>query len=176
MSLYQQAAASGMSSVALAISGSNAETEAAKASAYNAQAQRLLSAGAKSAAEKNISAIAQDKIISNVNVRLQQSQAEAMQTLNAAFAGASGGSVADSVYVIKSGAENLVAANNQKAEQATDQQLAQVNKAHAATVSVRDQRISTSDAIMRGLSSFEFSDIKMTRDISEQGISKLWSD
>lgn len=177
MSLYVQAAQSGISTIGLAMSGKNAETEAARIGAYNAQAQRLAASGARAAAERNISAIAQDKIISNVNIRLQQSQAEAMQTLQAAFAGVSGGSVEDSAYVVKSGAENLIAANSAKAEQATEQQLAQVSKSHSAMLSVEDEYISTSGRIAKDLGQFELNDLKIAKDIKDAGsITKLWSD
>lgn len=177
MSIYAQAVQSGMTTVGLMMSGKNGETEAARISAYNAQAQRIAASGARATAEKNISAIAQDKIISNVNIRLQQSQAEAMKSLQAAFAGVSGGSVEDSAYVVKSQAENLVAANNQNAQQATEQQLSMVSKSHSAMLSVEDSRISTADAIFKGLSSFEMNDLKIAKDIKDAGgITKLWSD
>lgn len=177
MSLYAQAAQSGVSTLALVASGSNAESEAAKAAAYNNQARRIAAAGARSAAERNISAIAQDKIVSNLNVRLRQSQAEAMKTLQSAFAGVEGGSVEDSNYVVQAGAENLVAANNQRAEQATEQQLARVNQSHSAMLSVTDEKISTVDRVLQDLGSFELSDLKMAKDIKQAGgITKLWSD
>lgn len=177
MSIYMQAAQSGMSSLALAMSGSNAETEAARTSAYNSQSRRLAASSARSAAEKNISAIAQDKILTNVNIRLQQSQAEAMQAVQAAFSGVEGGSVKDTVYVTQSSAENQVAANNRQADQAIEQQKSQVGSSHSAMLSVEDQRVSTSDAILKGLGSFELNDLKIAKDIKDAGgISKLWSD
>ena len=177
MSIYMQAVQSGVSSLALAMSGSNAETEEARIGAYNAQSRRIASSNARSAAEKNISAIAQDKILTNVNIRLQQSQAEAMQSLQAAFSGSEGGSIEDTVYVTQSGAENLIASNNRQAKQATEQQKSQVSGAHAAMLSVEDKKISTSDAVIGSLGSFELNDLKIAKDIKDAGgISKLWSD
>lgn len=177
MSIYVQAAQSGINALSLAMSGRNAATEAARTAAYNAQTQRIAASSARSAAERNISAIAQDKILSNVNIRLQQSQAEAMQTLQAAFSGSEGGSVDDSLYVVQSSAENLVAQNNRQAKQAIEKVKAQVGNAHSAMLSVEDQRISTSDAILQGLSSFELNDLKIAKDIKDAGgLTKLWSD
>lgn len=176
MSIFASAMQSGMSTLS-SLTGNSAASQEAFNAAYNVHAGRLASASAKNAAEKNISAIAQDKIISNLNIKLQQSQAEAMKSVGAAFAGVEGGSVEDGMYVVQSSAENLVAANNQQADQETEEQLARVNQSAATLASSRDTKIGTANAIIGGLSNFELSDLKMAKDIKKAGgISKLWSD
>lgn len=175
MSIYMTAVQGGINTLGLMAGGGNAETEAARTSAYNNQAARIASAGARAAAEKNISAITQDKIISDVNLRLKQSQAEAMKTLQSAFAGVEGGSVEDGTYVIQSEAENLIAANNSRSQQSVEAQLALVNQSHAAMLSVNDTEESTFGKVLGSLGGFELSDLKMAKDTSDGGISKLWT-
>lgn len=129
--LYGQAIQSGMSALNLMAGGENAETIAAYNNAYNSYATKFATLDVKNAAEDNISAISQDKILSNVAIEQSQSEARAAAMVSAAVAGVSGGSVDAGMYQIDVNASMQKATVNARAAQLTEQQLAQVNSAQS---------------------------------------------
>jgi hypothetical protein len=127
--LYAQAAQSGMSTLHLLGGGDNAATIAAYNEQYNAQYKKYAALDAKNTAEKNISAINQDKILSNIAIQMNQQEAEAAAQVSAAVAGVEGSSVDAGLYAIDANAAMQKQQAVAKAEQATEQQLSNVNSA-----------------------------------------------
>ena len=127
--LYAQAISQGIGAIALMAGGDNAQTIAAYNAAYNASGAKYAALDAKSTAESNISSIAQDKILSNIAIQMNQQQAEAAAQVSAAVAGVSGSSVDSGMYQIGANASMQVAQAEAKADQLTEQQLANVSNA-----------------------------------------------
>jgi len=150
--LYGQAVQSGMGSLSLAITGESAQTIAAYNEAYNKQAQKYATLDAKNTAESNISAINQDKILSNVQIQMNQQEAEAAAQVSAAVAGVEGSSVDAGMYQIGANASMQVAQAEAKADQLTEQQLANVSGAQTGYNSVpATQSTSAFEAGLSGL-------------------------
>tara|TARA_R110002020_G_scaffold131052_4_gene293049 strand:- start:1727 stop:2260 length:534 start_codon:yes stop_codon:yes gene_type:complete len=127
--MYAQAITQGIGAIHVATGGDNAGTIQAYNEAYSAQAQRYATLDAKNAAENNISAINQDKILSNVQIQMNQQEAEAAAQVSAAVAGVEGSSVDAGMYQIGANASMQVAQAEAKADQLTEQQLANVANA-----------------------------------------------
>jgi len=161
MSVYAQAAATGIQSIGLMISGDTATYNAV----YAAEARKTAIAEAKHTAELNISAIEQDKITSNTAIRMRQDQAEAQAKLSAAVAGVEGGSVDAVIYDTERNEAFALNAANQQAEQAKEAQAAQVGSQQSALLSVTEPESSLSEAVTGGLmeafSAFELSDLEI---------------
>jgi hypothetical protein len=136
--LMAQGVSSGLNIINLASGGENAGTIAAYNEAYNAQAQKYATLDAKTTAESNISAINQDKILSNIDIQMSQQEAEASAQVSAAVAGVSGSSVDAGMYQIGANASMQVAQAEAKADQLTEQQLASVNSAQTNYNSIQD--------------------------------------
>ena len=127
--LYAQAIQSGMSTLNLMAGGDNAGTIAAYNEQYNAQYKKYTALDAKNTAESNIAAINQDKILSNLNIQMNQQQAEAAAQVSAAVAGVEGSSVDAGMYQIGANASMATQAVKAEADQLTEEQLANVNSA-----------------------------------------------
>ena len=134
--LYMQAVSSGIEAISLATGGDNAATIAAYNESYNAQYRRYAALDTKNTAESNISAISQDKILSNLNIQMNQQQAKAAAQVSAAVAGVSGSSIDAGMYQIDANASMQVARVDAQAEQLTEQQLAIVGGAQTNLNSV----------------------------------------
>ena len=138
--LYAQAAKTGISSLNLAMGGDNAVTIAAYNESYSRVAQSYAALDSKNAAESNMGAINQDKILTNSKIQMNQQQAEAAQQVSAATAGVSGQSVDAGIYQTGANASMAVATAEAKAEQLTEQQLAAVNSAQTTYNSIPDRK------------------------------------
>lgn len=125
--LYAQAISSGISTLNLMAGGDNAGTIGAFNDAYNQQYKKYHALDAKNTAESNIAAINQDKILSNVNIQMNQQHAEAAAQVSAAVAGVSGSSVDQGMYEIGANASRQKQSVEAQADQLTEQQLALVN-------------------------------------------------
>lgn len=167
MSLYASAVQSGISSLA---TYANSEGSAEFASAYNKAASRIRAASAKNAAERNISAVRQDKILTNTKIQLKATQAEAMQRVQNAMAGREGGSVNDTLSEIGKSEAQMIQSNEKVARQQEESLLASVNSSQGALLSVRDEKYSMLGSTLDVLSGFEFSDLKLTKDLAQ-----MWS-
>lgn len=168
MSLYKQAVQSGVSSLQLLATGENAATKSAYNASYKAAAQRINIANAKHTAQLNISAIEQDRILSNTQIRMQQDQAEANAIVNAAVAGVEGQSIEDVIYDTEKNealASNTV---NRKAEQATEQQLAAIATQQSALLSVDEPDIDYTGDLLLAFSSFSMDDFKIHEALTSQ--------
>lgn len=151
--LYAQAITTGISAIHVAGGGDNAGTINAYNTAYNSQYQKYSALDAKTTAESNITAINQDKILSNVAIQMNQQQAEASAQVSAAVAGVSGSSVDTGMYQIGANASMATAHADAKADQLTEQQLAGVNNAQTTYNSVpKPQEASAMEGALNGLS------------------------
>lgn len=175
MSIYALAAQSGMSALQLALTGSNAATKEAWNTSYNETAQRLAIASAKDAAQTNISALRQDKILSDVSIEIQQNEAEANAKVSAAVAGVSGTNVDQTVYMTEVNAAMAKQQNAQQTDQAVKDQQTAVENAELSLLSVPDTRTpSVLDGLLGAASAFEKEDFKRSKELSKQ-LDELWS-
>jgi hypothetical protein len=162
MSIYAQAVSTGVQALATAL---DPEGSAAYANAYNTAAARFKASSAKNVAERNISAVRQDKVLTNTKIQLQATQAEAMQRVQNAVAGREGGSVNDVSGEIQKTASQLTQANNKETRQKEESLLAEVNNSHSSLLSIRDQEQSFASGMLEAFSAFEFSDLKLGNDL-----------
>ena len=149
MSMYASMAAQGISAIHVATGGDNAGTIAAFNESYGRASAKYAQLDKINAAESNISAIQQDKILTNTQIKMSQEQAEAMAKVNAAAAGVSGGSVD---AVMQGFAGNAAMARQRaeaKAAQLTEQQKAGINSAFMTYKGIPDNP--DSNPIMTGL-------------------------
>lgn len=164
MSIYAQAVQAGMEAAATLI---DPEGTAAYANAYNAQAARYRAASAKNVAERNISAVRQDKVLTNTKIQIQATQAEALQKVQAAAMGREGQSVDTVLGEVGKTAAQMTQANEKSARQQEESLLAAVNNSHGALLSVQDPTPSFGSELLKNLSQFEFSDLKLTNDLND---------
>jgi len=158
MAIYAAAVSSGMGAAQELLTGSSAQSTAAFNAAYDAQARRLAAASLKNTAEKNISAIKQDKILTNSAIQMKQNAAEAMIKVNAATSGVEGGSVDDTIYSTEANESFAINRNKRQADQAIEGQLAKVNSAQASLLSVRDEKISATGNLLKAATSLDSGD------------------
>ena len=159
--IYQMAVQQGISSAQLALTGSNAVTKAAYNRAYSAQAQRISARERRNAAERNISAIKSDKLMSNMNLQLNLNQAQAAARLNAVFAGVEGQSVDDVIFETETAAERRKAQLERQTENAIDGQLNDVNSSYLDQVGVTEQKTDPVAMLLRNLSAIDREDVKI---------------
>jgi hypothetical protein len=167
--MYASAVQTGLSTIA---NYANVRGSPEFANAYNNAAARFRSASAKNTAERNISAVRQDKILSNTKIKLQATQAEAMQRVQNAMAGREGGSVNDTLSEIGKSESQMIQSTEKVARQQEESLLASVNAAQGALLSVRDEKISMLGSALDMFSGFEFSDIKLTNDLIDKWAGK----
>lgn len=168
MSIYAHAMQVGVQALA---TYADLEGSAAYADAYNKTSARLRSASAKNAAEKNISAVRQDKILTNTKIKLQATQAAAMQKVQNAFAGNEGQSADTVIGEIDKTASQMQQANEKQSRQQEESLLASVNNSQGALLSIRDSKESFASGLLNMFSAFEFSDLKLTNDLMAKATS-----
>ena len=112
MSVYSGAIQAGIGMANLALGGTTAATAAAYNSSFQTVSSKLAASNARSAGERNISAVNQDKVTSNTKIRQQQDEAEANAKVSAAIAGAKGGSVDATIQQTEVNAAHALAASN----------------------------------------------------------------
>lgn len=165
MSIYAQAVTSGVTFIGDLMS--SGEGSAAYASGYNTMANKLRAASAKNVAERNISAVRQDKVLTNTKIQMQATQAEAMQRVQNAMIGRTGGSVTDVSTDIAKTAAQMTQSNEKATRQQEESLLASVNQSQGALLSAREEKVSMAGELMKAFSAFEFSDLKLGKDIGE---------
>lgn len=180
MSVYANAAMQGMNAIHVMGGGDNAGTIAAYNEAYSAQQAFYAASDAKNTAEANISAINQDKILTNVQIEMNQQEAEAQLAVNAAAAGVSGGSVDAVAYGIDANVSMQKQQAEAQADQLTEQQLANVSAASASMSSAQaavPKTATVTDSLLQTAGSMSSSDWETAEAFlsSDDGISSLWS-
>ncbi len=133
--IFAMAVNAGLGLMGTALGGDSAETVAAYNREYQTYARKTAALDARTTAEKNISAINQDKILSSVAIQTNQAEARADALVGAATAGVSGGSVESVRYGIDANASLQVQAMEAQADQMTEQQLAIVNSSTKESLS-----------------------------------------
>lgn len=121
---------------------SGAAGRAAYGQAYQNEAQRLAGKNRKVGAERNIAAVKQDKILTNRQIELNQTQSEAMIKLAAAVSGVTGGSVQDVQYMTEVNKVNAQRASSRESDQVVEAMTAEVQAAHAGTLGIQDDKVS----------------------------------
>ena len=161
MSIYAQAAQSGMGAAQLMFTGENAQTRAAYNAAYAEIAQKYAYQDAKFAAESNISSVKQDKILSDTMIELSQQKAEAQAKVSAAAAGVSGTNVDQVVYMTELNESLAKQQNAAQAKQAIEQQKTAVQNAEIGLLGVPEANIpSVTDLLINAAGSIDGGDIE----------------
>jgi hypothetical protein len=172
MSIYAQSVVSGIGALEALATGGNAQTRAAYDNAYNetynAIAQRNAAGRAKVNAEKNISSIRQDKILTDTALGMRQDAAEAAARVSAAVSGSTGGSTDQVIYETHKNESMRIAENRRASEQAIEGQLASVNSTQRTLLAVEPSinKVSFAGDLMRAFSSFEMGDLKTSEALS----------
>ena len=179
--LYAQAANSGIQALNVMGGGDNAGTIAAYNSTYANEQARYRAADQKNTAEQNISAINQDKILTNLKIEMNQQHAEAQLAVNAAVAGVSGSSVDLAIYGTEANASMRRQQAEAEADQLTEQQLANVSNAQADLTSAlanAPKQTTVMDGLAQTASTMTQDDWKTAEAFmsSDDGVSSLWSD
>ena len=126
MTMYTQMAGQ----VGQLIASSRTEDAAAYNAQYQVEVGRHNALSKRDALQANLAAVQQDKVLTNLNIKLNQAQAEANATVAAAAAGVQGQSVDAVVYETKKSEAQRVAENNRATEQQSEQLSAQAGSAH----------------------------------------------
>lgn len=162
MSIYAATASQGVSSLNLMMGGKDATTIAAYNTAYSGVMKRFAAADAINAAEANISAINQDKILTNLSIEMSQQDAQAQLQVNAAAAGVHGGSVDAASQMIDVNATTQRMQIEAEAENLTEQQLAGVYSASLGMSSIPEVQVTSPvDVVLSMASQVEASDFGM---------------
>jgi hypothetical protein len=160
MSIYATAMQQGVSSLALMATGDNAQTKAAYNSAYQTATQRFNLANATHTAQLNISALKQDKILTDTQIKMSQDQAQALAKVSAAAAGVEGGSVDDVIYDTEKNEALALRRNEKNTEMNLEQQLASVYSGQSALLAVQDEEYDMLGELLQSFSNFELGDFK----------------
>jgi len=168
--LYGMAVQSGTSAAILAVTGENAGTRQAYNVAYSDAARRINAAEARVTAERNISQINQDKILSNTVIQMQQDQAVAAAKVSAATAGVHGQSVEDVMRSTETSEQRQLANIDKVAKGQTDVELAKAFQAQSVALSVQDTQSSTVGALLSAFSGVTDEDVKAGYEL----YSKYW--
>ena len=162
MAMYAQAVQSGIQFGALALGAESAETTAAYNSTYQTVAGKIAASNTRSAGERNISAVNQDKITSNTKIRQNQDEAEAQSRVSAALAGVKGASVEAGIAQTNVNAAGAIAATAKAADQQIEQLKAGI---YGSTMSIRARveqpKSSLAGNLMNALSSVDISDFRI---------------
>lgn len=150
--LYAAAMQEGVASLEIMFTGSNAKTRAAYNEAYGAQAARIASRAKIRSAQRNLAAVQQDKILTNREIQVRNTQAQAMVKLSAAVAGVTGNSVDDVAHMNEVNQQRALSNNERQAEQLSDQFLNQIQSATAQSLGIQDRKISYGGDLISSLS------------------------
>lgn len=150
----------GVSSLEIAVTGSNAKTHAAYNEAYSKQAQRIAGRNRQHAAQRNLAAIQQDKILTNNQIQIQNTHQQAMTKLSAAVAGVTGSSVDNVKQQVNTNTVFAMQSNERKAEQMSDQFLAEIQGSTASTLGIQDTKVSSIGELMKVAGNVSLDDYK----------------
>ena len=173
MSIYAGAIQQGFSFANLALGGSTAESVAAYNNTFKTVSGKMAASRARSAAERNISAVMQDKVMSNTKIRQQQDEAEAMARVSTALSGAKGASVEATIGQTETNEAHALAASNKAHDQAIENSKAGIfNATMQMQTNVEVPKSSIAGNLMNALSSFEMNDLKIAEAFSADSKAK----
>ena len=157
--LYQQALMTGIQ----ALAGTEADRvyDQTYNQVYANEAKKANIRNAMHTANLNLASIQKDKVLTNTKVRMQQDEAEAAATVAAATAGVEGGSVDDILYETERNEAMAINAAEQRADQASEGQLAQIGSGMNSLLAVNDSlpEISYVDDLLGAFSSVTLDDV-----------------
>ncbi len=163
MSMYMQAVQSGVQFASLAAGVESAETIAAYNAEYQSVSSKMAASRARSAAERNISAVNQDRITSNTKIKQAQDEAEANAKVSAALAGAKGASVEAVVQQTEVTEAHALSASNKAAEQQIENLSANVyNSSMQMQANVEVPETTIAGSLLNAASSIELSDAQIS--------------
>ena len=161
MSIYAQAISSGIQ----ALAGTEADRvyDATYNQVYATEAQKANIRNAMHSANLNMTAVEQDRILTNTSIQMKQDQAEAHATVAAATAGVEGGSVDDILYETEKNEALALSTAHQSAKQQKANLSTAIGTQMNSLLSVSDSlpKISYVDNLLGALSSFELSDLEV---------------
>lgn len=161
MSAYYMAMQQGVQAASLALGVESAETVAAYNNAFANQSRKFAAARARSAGERNIAAVNQDKIMSNTKIRQQQDAAEASARVSAALAGASGASTQAVIGQTQTTEVMAEAASKKAHDQQVENLKAGVFNATTQLNSrVRQQETTVLGGLLKTAASLDLDDLK----------------
>ena len=157
--MYASAVQEGVASLEIMFTVSNATTIAAYNAAYGKEAQRIALRARIGSAQRNLAAIQQDKILTNKQIQINNTQAQAMVKLSAAVAGVTGNSVDSVAYMNDVNKVNALRNSERQAEQQSDQFLSQIQGSFATALGIQDEKISyVGDFMNKAATSFDMED------------------
>lgn len=169
MSIYGQAVQSGFKFGALMLGAESEEAIAAYNNEFQSMSSKLAASRVRTNAERNISAVNQDKILSNVQVGMQQDQAEASVRVQAAASGSTGGSVSDAINQTESNKSYQISANNRKAEQSKETLRTEIfNASMTVQNKIRTPKSTIVGDLMNAFSSVDQNDFKIAEAFSNK--------
>jgi len=164
---------SGIRLAGLAAGVESAETIQAYNQEYQSVAGKIAAGNALSATERNIAAVHQDRITSNVQIRQAQDEAEAQAKVSAAYAGAVGASVSAVSHQTQVSEANALAANNSRAAQQIESLKANAyNSSMALRSRVQTPESSIGGGLLDALSSVELGDLAIAEAFFNEGTSR----
>jgi hypothetical protein len=172
MSLYGATVQQG---IAQGVSGYFQALEAGR-SAFNteyANTMRKINLRSQQAkAARNINAIRQDTILSNLELQLRQKQAQAQVMVSAAAAGVEGGSVDDVIYSTQSNEAMAKQRISADAEQRIAQESAQAGSAQSAMMAIEPMKNNNYLGMAIGAVANEFG---KEDSLLRENVADLWS-
>lgn len=171
MSIYATAITSGIS----ALAGTAADQ--VYASTYNqvraTETKKANIRSAMQAAQYNIAAVRQDKVLTNIEVQINQDKAEAAAKVAAATAGVEGGSVDDVMYETEKNEAFAINRANRKAAIDTEGYLSQITSGMSSLLAINEDlpKISYIDDLLGAASNFEMGDMKIAESFAADGYS-----
>ncbi len=141
--MWGMAISAGMSMVG-SLMGNAKKRKQAAAQAYNDEYARVSNQYAVMEQigdiQRNMAAIQQDKVLSDVTIGMKQDQAEAQMKVSAAVAGAKGSSVENSIQQSEFNEQQALSGNKRQTEQAMESELANMGTASKALYSIGDAK------------------------------------
>ena len=160
MSIYAGAIQQGGAFANLALGGRTAETANAYNSTFSTISAKMAASRARSASERSISAVMQDKVLSNTKIRQNQDEAEAAARVSSALAGTRGASVDATIGQTKINESLATAASNKAAEQAKENAKAGVfNATMQMQTNIQQPKSTIAGNLINALSSFDMGDL-----------------
>jgi hypothetical protein len=158
---FNSAIQAGAQALTLALGGETKATRASYDKEYHSQMQRHAAQKTIAAAQKNISVVKQNRILSNTDLQMKQDQAAAAVKVSAAVAGAEGTNVDGAIQQTETNQALAMGLNESKGQAQIDGYLAQTNAATLQMVSAKSEDIDWfSNAVNQQLSSFNSQDLK----------------
>ena len=172
MSLYGSTVQQG---IAQGVSGyfqAQAAGRAAFNEEYASTMRRLNLQSQQAKAARNINAIRQDTILSNLELQLRQKQAQSQVMVSAAAAGVEGGSVDDVVYSTQSNEAMAKQRVSADAEQRIEQESAQAGSAQSAMMAIEPMKNNNYLGMAFGAVANEFG---KEDSLLRENVADLWS-